>query len=85
MTILRNQELQNCSNGGECSFAGVSQGIAIIFVTVPLVIASGILMLIYLRRVRKNPQTIEKVNILVVAVWTILLSLFASVIVPVLI
>ncbi len=84
MTFLQKQELASCIGGG-CSFAGVSQGISIIFISVPLIILSGIFILIALRRKRKNPQVIEKINILATIGWTILLSLFASIIAPILI
>lgn len=85
MKVLQKQELESCVGGGECSFAGFTQGVSIIFVSIPLIIFSGILMLIYLRKKRKNPQVIEKINILAVIVWTILLSLFSSIIAPILI
>lgn len=84
MKVLQKQELESCVGDG-CSFAGFTQGISIIFVSVPLIILSGILILIYLRKKRKNPQVIEKINILAVIVWTILLSLFSSIIAPILI
>jgi hypothetical protein len=84
MKVLQKQELESCI-GGVCSFAGVTQELSIIFVSIPLIILSGILMLVYLRRKRKNPQVIEKVSILTVVVWTIVLSLFASIIAPILI
>ncbi len=52
MKVLQKQSFESCVGGG-CSFAGFTQEFFIMFITVPLIILSGIFMLIYLKEKRR--------------------------------
>jgi hypothetical protein len=87
MMIQRHQEMTSsyCLEFGGCGFAGVSQGLSIVFVSFPLFILSGIFAWIAYVRKKRRPEAIEKINKWSIIGWIVGLSIIASMIVPILI